>query len=616
MSGRDFKSFLSCHQYQMGRAADPKMVSRCIAGSKVGTYKAVDYDKMNALLSIKKSSGKSSLKKLEKITKAKENKRETALLQQHKKVWQKEHVHLKHMLERIENETEICISKFSNSEWTFLNDLYFEITSLIEALKDNRADFQESTVQPIFDLREDLQYWVEENREKLILGIASDDHARISDVATSVKKQQQEIIEKLEKDKDQLENELEVVMSELGIEQVDFRLPHVFSGIPNEAIEYDCFDENLKANCLSEFNNLDYKHELHFKYLEEKYADVIRRAPSGKWSANEHLAFQHILEQYADEKHDRRMLYIDRMIRNLPNKTRQEIVEHEDWWFAFKSFQNQFRDQLHAWQRDRTDLLLKIKAVFAEANAANEAEMERFADRQKQKKICEDWHQKVLDFQLKKQEMMRLEAAIKLKNEEQEIEARRLAEEKERNRRQKIKSKLETYQSEKQDRLKQEKEREQERLMELQAELEEQRIRDKERVEFREVLLREKDEKRKQAKEREEEQEKEKEERLEKLRKQVRVEATCDAARVLEPTEAYQARQAAKFDEERELQEPLFVINTFNTNQVLSDNRLKMENALRKAGLHNSDYARHVMSNVAPPTVPRKDAVSTLFKQS
>ena len=48
----------------------------------------------------------------------------------------------------------------------------------------------------------------------------------------------------------------------------------------------------------------------------------------------------------------------------------------------------------------------------------------------------------VLDFQLKKQEMMKLEAAIKLKNEEQEMEARRVAEEKENNRRQKIKSKV------------------------------------------------------------------------------------------------------------------------------------------------------------------------------
>ena len=38
--------------------------------------------------------------------------------------------------------------------------------------------------------------------------------------------------------------------------------------------------------------------------------------------------------------------------------------------------------------------------------------------------------------------MMKLEAAIKLKNEEQEMEARRVAEEKENNRRQKIKSKV------------------------------------------------------------------------------------------------------------------------------------------------------------------------------
>lgn len=600
----------------MGRSADPKMISRCIAGSKVGNYKEIDYDKMNALLSIKKSSGKSSLKKLEKITKAKADKKETSLIQKHKKVWQKEQVNLKHALERIENETDFCISKFSNSEFSFLNDLYFEATSVAESLKDSRSAFQESTVQPIYDLQEDLQCWMVENREKILLGIAGDEHTKVTDVAKSVKMQQEGILERLNKDEEVLQGELDMIMSELGIEQVDMKLPHVYGGIPNEALEYECYDEDLKANCLAEFNNMDYKHELHFKYLEEKYAGVVKRAPTGLWTTYDHLCFLHVIEQYTDEKHDKRMLYIDRMMRNLPHKTRCEIVEHEDWWFSFKSFQTQFRDQLHAWQRDRVDLLFKIKAVFAEANAANEAEKERSADRQKQEKICKEWHKKVQEFQLKKQEMMRLEAAIKARKEEEEAEERRKAEEKEENRRSKIKSKIDTYQAEKQQKFDVEREKERERLAELKVEMENQRIRDKERIEFRETLLQEKEEKRKIAKEREEQLEREKEERLEKLRKQVRVEAPEDAGRLLEPTEAYQAHQAAKFEVEKELQEPLFVLKTFNTNQVLSDNRLKVENALRKAGLHNSEYARSVISKVAPPTVPRKDTQSTVFKNN
>lgn len=253
------------------------MISRCIAGSKVGNYKEIDYDKMNALLSIKKSSGKSSLKKLEKITKAKADKKETSLIQKHKKVWQKEQVNLKHALERIENETDFCISKFSNSEFSFLNDLYFEVTSVAESLKDSRSAFQESTVQPIYDLQEDLQCWMVENREKILLGIAGDEHTKVTDVAKSVKMQQEGILERLNKDEEVLQGELDMIMSELGIEQVDMKLPHVYGGIPNEALEYECYDEDLKANCLAEFNNMDYKHELHFKYLEEKYAGVVKR---------------------------------------------------------------------------------------------------------------------------------------------------------------------------------------------------------------------------------------------------------------------------------------------------------------------------------------------------
>ena len=39
-----------------------------------------------------------------------------------------------------------------------------------------------------------------------------------------------------------------------------------------------------------------------------------------------------------------------------------------------------------------------------------------------------------------------------------------------------------------------------------------------------------------------------------------------------------------------------------------------MENALREAGVHNTSYARDAMSKVAPPSVPRKDTASNLFK--
>ncbi len=50
---------------------------------------------------------------------------------------------------------------------------------------------------------------------------------------------------------------------------------------------------------------------------------------------------------------------------------------------------------MYAWQRDREDLFLKIKAVFAEANSAYEAEKERVADRLKQELICNELHEKV-----------------------------------------------------------------------------------------------------------------------------------------------------------------------------------------------------------------------------
>ena len=48
--------------------------------------------------------------------------------------------------------------------------------------------------------------------------------------------------------------------------------------------------------------------------------------------------------------------------------------------------------------------------------------------------------------------------------------------------------------------------------------------------------------------------------------------------------------------------------------KVAADVRIRMEQALREAGLHQTEYGRKVLSGVKPPTQPRRDHQSTVFK--
>ena len=42
------------------------------------------------------------------------------------------------------------------------------------------------------------------------------------------------------------------------------------------------------------------------------------------------------------------------------------------------------------------------------------------------------------------------------------------------------------------------------------------------------------------------------------------------------------------------------------------DNRTKIETALRKAGLHTTDYGRSILQKIEPPQKPRKDTFSKI----
>ena len=44
--------------------------------------------------------------------------------------------------------------------------------------------------------------------------------------------------------------------------------------------------------------------------------------------------------------------------------------------------------------------------------------------------------------------------------------------------------------------------------------------------------------------------------------------------------------------------------------QIVSDPRVRVEQALREAGLHQTPYARQVLADIRPPRAPRRDTVS------
>jgi hypothetical protein len=179
------------------------------------------------------------------------------------------------------------------------------------------------------------------------------------------------------------------------------------------------------------------------------------------------------------------------------------------------------------------------------------------------------------------------------------------------------KEQLKAYHSQKeQDRLKELAEHN-ERIDIMRQEIEEQRKKDKERVDHRHNLYHLKLQEKEMENDQIIQRELEKEARLENLRKSVRIEATHDPDRLISQTQSSKAHSInTTYSEDIPLQQPLFNIHSYTDDTVCSDKRFKVANALQKAGLLSTDYARYVLATIPPPTLPRPDQHSSLFKQN
>ncbi|XP_017158937.1 coiled-coil domain-containing protein 148 [Poecilia reticulata] len=152
-------------------------------------------------------------------------------------------------------------------------------------------------------------------------------------------------------------------------------------------------------------------------------------------------------------------------------------------------------------------------------------------------------------------------------------------------------------------------ERDQKALAALRSEMEEQARRDGERVLFRADVLQKRMKEREKQELEQQREERERHDRLEALRKQVEVVAEADPERMMADTKAWRSRRLN--EKEFELQRPLYSINTYTDKQIVSDPRVRAEQAFREAGVHQNQYAKEALSQIKPPKPPRRDTKST-----
>ncbi|XP_065493983.1 coiled-coil domain-containing protein 148 isoform X1 [Caloenas nicobarica] len=487
------------------------------------------------------------------------------------------------------------------------------MSDLEHKLSKERDTYQINTVVPIWQLKENLKFRLSEMQcylsEESCLKSNINPLEMLQQIEF-VKKQQKEILKFLALESLALERELEDYKTEALAHSFEEK-NGLFLEVPSALLSLECPCPDLKTSIIDEYRKLASAYWFRLQEIDQQLEVSYRNM---EWTEEDQWVFQAVIQQYPSNLQRRRTLYLDVLQRYLPHKSRHELVVHEKAWDRYHLVRNQRRALLLDWAQARKAFLLKAVASGAEASAAHQAEAALAGTRLKQQEICADLKAKVLQWKAQQEEAARLEAAGAARRKEEQDEEERLQKEQEMIRRAQEKEKVKKYWAEKQRKWQEQEEKDLRRLEEFRKLMAEQAVKDRERVKFRQALLEKRLLQKKELALQEAREEEEKEKCLEALRQQVAIVAKLDPARAVADTVASRARMGIGAKEEFDLQKPLFKLHTYSEQQIISDPRLRVELALREAGLHETPYAREILPKIPPLKLPRRDMESTAFK--
>ncbi|NXT15811.1 CC148 protein, partial [Prunella fulvescens] len=571
-------------------------------------YKPVDYEHLYELATEAKMASAQIQLKIKKAEQVSKISKEQMLLKQHRQVWWQEYKRLSESRQKAEEEMKTFLDEESHK-----NNFFFDLRDLEQKLSKEWDTYQTNALVPVWQLKEDLKLKLSKMQRYLSKESCQKPEINSAEVLQQIKfmkKQQKAILEGLILESLTLERELKDY-NENALVHSSEEKNGLFLEVPAELLSLECPYPDLKTLVIEEYQELAGGYWAKLQEVDQQLEALSRNSD---WKEEDQWVFQTVINQYPSDLQRRRTLYLDMLQKYLPHKSRQELVVHEKAWDHYHSIRSQHRALLLAWAQVRKAFVLRAVASAAEAAAAHEAEVVLADSRQKQLEICADLKAKVLRWKAQQEEAAKLEAAVAARRKEKEDERERLQREQETIRRAQDKEKLKKYWAEKELKWQEQEEKDLQHLEELRKLMAEQAAKDRERVQFRRALLEKRLLEKKELALLQARQEEEKEKRLEALRQQVAIIAKSDPARAVADTVASKARMGIGTKEEFELQQPLFRLHTYSEEQVISDPRLRVELALREAGLHKTLYAREVLSKLPPPKLPRRDMESTAFK--
>ncbi|NXQ58589.1 CC148 protein, partial [Anthoscopus minutus] len=571
-------------------------------------YKPVDYKHLYELTSEAKMASAQIQLKIKKAEQVSKISKEQMLLKQHRQVWWQEYKRLSESRQKAEEEIKTFLDEESHK-----NSFFFDLRNLEQKLSKEQDAYQTNSLAPVWQLKEDLKLKLAKMQCYLSKESCQKPEINSTEVLQQIKfmkKQQKAILEGLILESQGLERELEEYKENVLVHSSEEK-KELFLGVPPKLLSLECPYPDLKTLVMEEYQELSRGYWAKLQEVDQQLEALSR---GSDWKEEDQWIFQTVTNQYPSDLQRRRTLYLDMLQRYLPHRSRQELVAHEKAWDHYQSIRNQRRVLLLTWAQVRKAFVLRAVATAAEAAAAHEAEVVLADSRQKQLEICADLKAKVLQWKAQQEEATKLEAAVAARRKEKEDERERLQREQETIRRAQDKEKLKKYWAEKELKWQEQEERDLQHLEELRKVMAEQAAKDRERVQFRRALLERRLQERRELALLQARQQQQKEQRLEALRQQVAIVAKLDPARAVADTVASRARMGIGSKEEFELQQPLFRLHTYSEEQVISDPRLRVELALREAGLHKTLYAREILSKLPPPRLPRRDMESTAFK--